>query len=414
MDARQLKALELAARMRITWEDGAWSVPSQSGKGKYRVVLKPDGNTCTCEDFALRNSDCKHIVAAQFVMERDYGGQVLLIDTGTLAPKKKYRQVWPAYNRAQASEKRRVQELLHDLCRGIVEPEWTKPGQKPHSLKDAIFAAAFKVYCTFSSRRVSCDFADAHEKGFLSKSIPGAKVNAFLESAALTPILERFIVQSSLPLKAVETDFAVDSTGFSTSRFVKWYDHKWGGIRQEHDWVKAHFATGVKTNIVTGVRILDRDANDSPQFGPLVKATAEHFKVSEVSGDKAYSSVENLETVEALGGTPFVAFKSTAVPDRGGLWEKMLAYYLFRRDEFLTHYHKRSNAESTVNMVKAKFRDHVRSKCDVAMKNEVLCKFLCHNLCCVIQSQCELGIEATFWENEQPEKADVLPMQRPG
>ena len=43
-----------------------------------------------------------------------------------------------------------------------------------------------------------------------------------------------------------------------------------------------------------------------------------------------------------------------------------------------------------------KFRDHVRSKTDVAMKNEVLCKVLCHNICCVIQSMYELGIEAHF------------------
>src|SRR5205823_7273274 len=98
----------------------------------------------------------------------------------------------------------------------------------------------------------------------------------------------------------------------------------------------------------------------------------------------------------------------------GGLWEKMLSYYLFRREEFLRHYHQRSNAESTVNMVKAKFRDHVRSKTDVAMKNEVLCKFLCHNICVVIQSQCELEIEPVFWQDEPVDKPDVLPMVRPG
>jgi hypothetical protein len=52
MDMRELKALELAARARIIWEDGAWSVPSQSGNGKYRVDLH--GPSCTCEDFQLR------------------------------------------------------------------------------------------------------------------------------------------------------------------------------------------------------------------------------------------------------------------------------------------------------------------------------------------------------------------------
>lgn len=75
---------------------------------------------------------------------------------------------------------------------------------------------------------------------------------------------------------------------------------------------------------------------------------------------------------------------------------------------------KRSNAESTFSMVKAKFRDHVRSKTDVAMKNEVFCKLLCHNICCLIQSQCELGIEARFWPDDTPTDAPVtLPFSRP-
>ena len=49
-------------------------------------------------------------------------------------------------------------------------------------------------------------------------------------------------------------------------------------------------------------------------------------------------------------------------------------------------YHKRSNVESTFSMIKAKFGDSLRSKCDVAMINEALCKILCHNVCCLIQS----------------------------
>ena len=71
--------------------------------------------------------------------------------------------------------------------------------------------------------------------------------------------------------------------------------------------------------------------------------------------------------------------------------------YCLDREDYLDHYHKRSNVESTVSMIKAKFGDHVRSKTDVAMTNEALCKVLWHNLCCLIQSACELGIAAKFW-----------------
>ena len=47
-------------------------------------------------------------------------------------------------------------------------------------------------------------------------------------------------------------------------------------------------------------------------------------------------------------------------------------------------------------MIKAKFGDSVRSKCDVAMKNEVLAKVVAHNICCLISAIYELGIEPTF------------------
>src|SRR5262249_17948322 len=141
--------------------------------------------------------------------------------------------------------------------------------------------------------------------------------------------------------------------------------------------------------------------------------------IREVPCDKAYLSHDNLALVEKLGGTAYIPFKSNSVQGQAGtLWEKMFHYFNFRREEFLQHYHQRSNVESAFSMIKAKFRDHVRSKADVAMANEVYCKLICHNICCLIQSQCELGIEPVFWQNEPVgeagESPDVLPLVRPG
>jgi transposase len=74
----------------------------------------------------------------------------------------------------------------------------------------------------------------------------------------------------------------------------------------------------------------------------------------------------------------------------------MVGYFLYRRDEFLAHYHKRSNVETTFSMIKRKFGDFVRAKTDTAMTNEVLCKVLCHNIVVVIHEMAELGIAPEF------------------
>ena len=397
MDTRELKALEIAARVRLTFRDGHWLVPSQTSSTSYQVHLNPDGATCTCDDWQLRREDCKHIIAAKLVAEREGRGRAPEIGTDAEPVKPTYKQNWPAYNQAQIHEKRRFQVLLADLCRGLHEPPY-KGGRPRTPMADVIFACAFKVYSTFSSRRFGTDLLEAVDKGHMSRVMHPNKVNAHLENPDLTPVFRQLIIKSSLPLKAVETTFAPDSTGFSASRFVRWFDEKYGSHRSIHDWVKAHAMCGTKTNIVTAVEVLDRDAADSPQFRPLVEATAQNFKLGEVVADKAYLSRENLELVERLGGEVFVPFKSNSVTgEAGSVLERLFFYYQFRRAEFLTHYHQRSNAESTFSMIKAKFRDHVRSRTDAAMRNEVYCKFLCHNICVLIQSQCELGIEAEFW-----------------
>lgn len=415
MDLRELKALELAAKVRITFADGAWQIPSQATAGKvYRVTLG-ESPSCPCDDFQLHLRPCKHIIAARLVLARDGGGKAPEIVTDAVPKWPTYKQHWPLYDEAQRTEKRRFQVLLYDLCRGLEDPPQPKTGRRWKPMADIVFACAFKVFCTLSSRRFQCDLDDALERGYLSESMHSVRVCAYLGSEFLTPVLQALIVRSSLPLRTVETVFAPDSTGFSTSRFVRWYDEKYGVERSGHDWVKAHAICGVKTNIVTALQIAGRDAGDSPLFRPLVEKTAESFDVKEVPADKAYLSHENLGLVEKLGGTAFVPFKvNSQAGEAGTVWERMFHYYNFRREEFLAHYHQRSNAESTFSMVKAKFRDHVRSKTDTAMKNEVLCKFLAHNIVVVHQSQIELGIEPVFWKDESAEQPGVLPLVRPG
>lgn len=218
-----------------------------------------------------------------------------------------------------------------------------------------------------------------------------------MQKEELTPILVDMVKFTSLPLRTVENDFALDSTGFGTSNFQRWFSFKHGKEIRSRRWVKCHFMTGVKTNIVTSVKVTSEFDNDSPQLPEMVNETGENFSMDEISADKAYLSKQNLNHIDDVGATAYIPFKSNnKARGKGAVWSKMYYYFMLNNDEFYEHYHKRSNAETTVHMIKSKFGDSVRAKSWTAQVNEVLCKVICHNICVVIQEMHELGIKPNF------------------
>lgn len=311
-----------------------------------------------------------------------------------------FPQNWAAYNAAQTHEQEKFVVLLRGLCDTISQPPQAF-GRPRLPLSDVIFGIGLKVYTTMSGRRAMTSFREAQAKGLLDKAPSFTSTFRYLENPTLTPLFKALIEQSALPLRAVESDFAIDSSGFTTSVYNRWFDHKWGKMRSEARWIKAHLICGVNTHIITSAEVTPTESADAPFLTSLVEATARNFAINEVSGDKAYSSKRNLRAVEAVGGTAYIPFKSNATGRQGhhkfdDLWSLMWHYYNFNRESFLEHYHKRSNVETAFSMVKAKFGGSVRSKTPVAQVNEVLVKILCHNICVLIQSMYELGIESTF------------------
>jgi transposase/predicted nucleic acid-binding Zn finger protein len=403
MDLREQRGKEIAAMgaVKKTSKGDVWTVPSQSGRANYSVDLAGEEPKCSCPDFELRGKPCKHVFAVAYtvVEQQNCDGSTTITETVTVTATKRktYRQNWPAYNAAQTQEGDKFQALLRDLCIGVPNPP-AKNGRPPLPLSDAIFSATYKVYSTMSQRRFMSELREAQERGFITKTPHFNCISNALENPKLTPILRALIMQSSLPLKAVETDFAVDSSGFTTNRFVRWFDVKYGKPRAEHLWVKFHLMCGVKTNIVTAIEVGEQFSGDAPFFPSLVETTAQNFQIAEVSGDKGYDSVKCVNAVTDAGGKPYIALRETATGGVGGAYRQMFHYFQFKRDEFLQHYHKRSNAESTFSMIKRKFGDFLRSKTDVAMVNESLCKVLCHNIVVLIHEMHELGIDPVFWQ----------------
>ncbi len=395
-DGRKQRGMQIAAIGGAKIEAGAWRVQSQTeGRGRrYRV--NPYADTCTCLDHDATGLRCKHIWAAIFTMtaEKHDDGTV------TTTTRVTYGQDWSSYNAAQTTEKDTFLRLLSDLCATIPQPEQTI-GRPRLPLSDMVYAMTFKVFSRFSSRRFTSDLREAHARGYISKVPHFNSVTGYMAKPEMTTILQDLIATSSLPLRALESDFAVDSTGFATSRFERWLDEKHGIARDRRvkEWVKAHVMIGTLTNVVTAVEITDWKGADTTQFAPLVRATAKDFDVSEVTADKAYLTKGNVELVEEIGAAPYIPFKSNSrVPavDESTAWARMYHRFAADPDTYLARYHRRSNVETTFSMVKAKFGDAVLSKSPVGQVNEVLCKMLAHNIVVVGQAAIEYGAPTTF------------------
>jgi hypothetical protein len=268
MCAREERGTLIAAVCNIIRKGAVWLVPSQSGEGKYTVSPDEQSPYCSCPDHETRGVTCKHIFAVRMVIEREHnsdGSETVTQTTMITATTKRktYPQQWPEYNKAQVNEKRHFQELLHDLCEGIAEPTQVGKGNRLLPRRDAVFAAVYKIYSTVSARRFMTDLNESHSNGFIDKCPCYNSIFKCLENPEITQVLTDLIIKASLPLGAIETDFAVDSSGFSASKFVRWFDHKYGKIREEHDWVKAQ-----------GQRTLSRFAEENFEEEVVVPSAA--------------------------------------------------------------------------------------------------------------------------------------------
>lgn len=319
-NARRQRGLAIAATTRIFLKGDDWMVPAQSQPGRYRVARGPQGFACDCPDFESRGEPCKHIFAVEFVMQRATAPDGTV--TETRAARVTYSQNWPAYHRAQCNEKGEFCTLLRDLLADVPSRE-QKRGRPAFPLNDMIFAAGLKVYSTVSARRFMTDLRTVTAQGFIERTPHYNSIFNCLAEESLTPLLSDLITRSALPLKALESTFAVDSTGFGTQSFYRHYSVKYGKEASRRDFIKLHAMIGTKTNVITAVQVTSHSIGDGPMLPQLLADTAAQFNVERVSADKAYCGERNLEAITNVGATPFIPFKVNATSGgkrRSALW----------------------------------------------------------------------------------------------
>jgi transposase len=372
-------------------------VQSQTGIGWYKLQWNGKIWTCNCPDF-IKNGHirpCKHIHALDIRLESLINPYIN--EDGPVLEKPTYNQNWPLYNMAQTQEFELFDQFLYQLVSYIEEPKQNDLGRPRIKLKDQVFCCIMKVYSQLSSRRAQYLYYDALERQQIQHAPHFNIVSKSLNKKELKPVLHELVHLSSQPLGSIETDFAIDSSGFRCSTFGGYNEEK-HGEKRSRNWLKAHICTGVNTNIVTDIVITSEHGGDSPQLKKLIQNTADHFIIGEVSADMAYCSRKNYDIIDQYGGTAYIPFRKGMTGRSKGtpLWNRAYHYFKLNADDFMEHYHKRSNAESTFAAIKKKFGETIKSKNRIAQENELLCKIIAYNISVLIHSMYELGITPNF------------------
>jgi transposase len=311
---------------------------------------------------------------------------------------------WSAYNAAQVKEKDYFLKILHELCKEVEEPKQAL-GRRPLKLRDMTFSLIFKVYSTLSARRFGSDLAEAREKGFIDAAPSPTTLSEYMRCEALFDTLRQLLVKSSLPLSEVENVFAADSTGLSLPRRRLWFNKHTRRREKRRDYLKLHVMIGVRTKVVTYAEVTEGSASDLLYLKHLVAGTARYFDISEVSADAGYLSGESLYTVLLHGGIPYIAFKKNCALDadyKSTFWKDLLYLWKTRNQLFMDRYYLRNNVEAAFHAMKAKFGGRLHSKSKNGQFNESLAKALCHNICVLIHSTHEIGIDPLSWHEKMP------------
>jgi transposase len=385
--------------------EGFWLVRASRGSGFYKVRYERGEWACDCTDFEQWNEPCKHV----FRVYKDWFPDSSLgpAPGETVEPAETFEQDWASYDAAQQEEFRLQHVLLRALVDTVPEPELaaSSPGRPSIPLSDQLFCAVQKVGSQLSCRRSHGLIEMSKQRGQVSK-VPHFGISSrVLRRPDVTPILHRLVELVALPLKGLETQFAVDSTGFRTTSFGD-YNQETHGPSRRNVWLKAHAIVGVATHVVVRVKVTDGNVADSPQFPELLKSAVEAgFAVKEVSADKGYLSRSNVEAATALDVAPYIPMKKNSTGRAGGsaTFNKLFHYFQVHKEDFDAHYHRRSNVESVFGAIKKKFGETLKSRNRVAQENELLAKIVAYNLTVLVHEMFEHEVIPEFLMPHKPE-----------
>jgi len=441
IDSRELRAIALAETGGIkSLGAGVFQSPSQVNFGAfYQLEFFPETKliSCSCPDYAARRQTyCKHgkallratKAAGYSNLKEVPPGELPRVEVGLYAnfgnielyknsrrqppvvidfptgPKERTRR-FHAYDAMET----RVPQLCVELLKPHVKPRVQLRGGQKLLTHDRSFTVLHRTFVNKPLHYVARALAKQAEYGRIEWGPRPNAISEYIHDPEMTPILEACLARSARPVRHLEEIVCVDSSGYSTIWSGNYLDNDRGKReRMRAQWIKTHIISGAKTNIVSaievtwnkkGIRSDDETEKtaDVNHFVSLVKAMKQvGWKPKYAAADKAYLSDSNVDGALKLDVLAVIQMKVNS--KRIGKTQAYKDLYDFVTDHPEAHqaiYRYRSKVESVFSSVKRTCGHYIWArgprlpknateddylKVDVARYNEVLAKYIIHNL----------------------------------
>lgn len=314
-------------------------------------------------------------------------------------------------NEAYALEDEIVPQLARQLCATI---PWDPPagrGRPPVPLPDRCWQVLMQVESERGCRRGARRFKS---RDYLTGGKVRSDVNAlsrFLNKKETTLLLQELLLLSSMPAASVETGIGVDGTGMDACR-SSYYESESSKRGQKLRKPRIHvtMASGHQTNLITaaGISFPREDARseskaapgETTYFVPLIEQTmrAKFRALAKITGDAAYGNQYNYQVGDRHGVTCFLEPKKNIknVGRRDSAYSRGALMALGQPARFRAERGPHQNVEATNHSLKQVIGSEVRSKSQRAIKNEILCKLILHNLRLLVHRFVVEGQEVDF------------------
>lgn len=315
-----------------------------------------------------------------------------------------YSQDWHLYYKACRTQKQMFLRILKDAVDYLLlEQDYAGNGRPPVFFADIIKSLVIKAYHGLSSWTTESELRYSQSLGIIDNVYRKTSINKYMNSARTTKVLHELYKIIALPIAPIETQYAPDASGISNL----YKNKKWVEVRlekQEHKtFSKLHILSGTLTNVIVSAKVTEGTKHESPFLKELINDASKRFPMKEVSADSGYLSRKNCDIISAAGAIPFILPKKNVRSlnrgDSDGTWGKMIRLWKNHQMLFASHYHRRSNVESTFAMLKKRWMDYCRCKLPTTLENEILCKIVCHNSVVLSHALLNYDIQPVFMAN---------------